>query len=186
MRNTILLLLFTMFVTACQPADRTFSKYGISFTYPAGWQIEDNVESKTTSRVQLTRKGPDSGGIAIIRIFDEEDKAGTHIDSYTIGIRQEGILEHMQIEERIPDSYGAYAGSSVSYTGTGQGKPYTGKIYVLQSGGRSCWIITQEALAEQEENRPCRELMEKIFSIAPLSPVHKEFEEIFDIHPPEG
>ncbi|MCC8186527.1 MAG: hypothetical protein LIP08_03170 [Bacteroides sp.] len=186
MKQTIFfLLLLTVFMTACQTPDRTFSKYGVSFTYPAGWQIRDNAESKTTSRIQLTRTGSDDGGITIIRIFDEEDMAETHIDLYTTGMRREGILENMRIEERIPDSYGSYSGWSISYTGTDQSKPYIGKIFILRTEERSCRIITQEALADQEENRSSRELIEKTFRIDPLPSIHQEFEKAFDTPSPE-
>ncbi|MCD8079260.1 MAG: hypothetical protein LUF04_02260 [Bacteroides sp.] len=185
MRKPMFLLLFTVLMTACHTPDRTFSKYGISFTYPSGWQLRDNAESKTTSRIQLTRTDSHDGGILIIRIFDEEDMAETYIDSYTTGMQQEGILENMRIEERIPDSYGSYSGWSVSYTGTDRDKPYTGKIFILRTEGRSCWIITQEALADQQENRSSRELIEKTFRIDPLPSVHQEFEKAFDSLGPE-
>jgi len=140
-------------LNACASStEKSFNKYGISFTCPAEWAVTETENEDGLTSVTVEKTGKTSSGIVMIVIVDAEVEHSDLTEIYFNSLENSGFAD-MVFREFDKISYGTYSMTSTSYQGNMQGLALRGNFYSMIIGEQTIYVIEQEAIEDIAVNK---------------------------------
>ena len=152
LRSVVLVALLLVVCAKTTSQERTFNQFGISFTCPSGWEIEEDAEDEGYYQINVEKSGLNSSGIVSIIVMENEMDLIDYISIYKESISSQSLYKQLKMDDVIVANYGQYAGVSSHYTANILRLPHEGRMYAFQSNGKLIYVLEQEAVEDKEKN----------------------------------
>ena len=150
-----LLALICVFSIGCakKTSQEPFNQYGVSFTYPSGWEL-DEAEELGAGRyyICVEKSGFNSSGILTIVVIEEEMDLTECLADFQEGIASQPVFSQMKMGNAVEGKYGQYTGICAQYTANVASMPHEGHMYVFSTNGKTIYINEQEAVEDKSKN----------------------------------
>lgn len=156
-KNSLALLTFVCLIfinagcTKTSP-EKPFSQFGVSFTCPSGWEIDEASEMAPGYYISIEKTGMNSSGIVSIMIAEEEIDLNVYLSAFQEGISSQSLYSQLNMSETVEGKCGEYPGICAHYTASIMKLPHEGRMYAFSTNGKTIYVLEQEATEDKKEN----------------------------------
>jgi hypothetical protein len=147
--------------------EKPVSKFGISFTCPAGWAVDESEDDAEDVGyyISVEKKGFGASGLFTVVIINAEEDLAENLEHYQEILDSQALYADLKFQPITEDPYGKYQGIHSSYTTNVMTVPHEGHIYVFSDNGKTVCIVEQEATEDKAKNAPGFKTLKETFII---------------------
>ena len=161
-----LLLSICVFSISCTTTQEPFDQYGVSFTCPSGWEIDEATELEVGwYYICVEKLGFNSSGIITIVMVEDEMDLNDFLADFQESIDSQSVLSQLDMSRTTEGIYGQYAGISAHYKANVMSLPHEGRMYVFSTNGKTVYVNEQEAVEDKKENATGFEIIRESLKI---------------------
>ena len=156
MKKLIFLLFTILLVISCKDSPATtFSKDGVTFTVPSGWEISEEENLDTDGYyLSVEKNGFNASGIVVMTwVVGKQDLRDTYVNykknMYNIPVYSNANL---QFRNEADTSYGNKSSFSAPFTASVAGMDHEGRLHFITAADKIFTIMIQGAVEDKSEN----------------------------------
>ena len=163
-----LIVVFLIILCSCG-TDKTggdFSKDGVSFTYPSGWNIEEQNDIDGAGYyLSVNKSGFNTSGVLTLTWIERKLDEDTYLEIIQEGFNEEEVLSDLEFQSAKEDDFNGIPALSCNYTFNTLGIEHQGIVYVFLKGERTYSVIEQEAVYDVSKNKEGFDTIESTFKL---------------------
>ncbi len=166
----LFILLTCLYLTACksETPPTEFSRNGVSFTVPEGWSISEEEDYGTGYYVSIEKEGFSESGIFLVTWVEGEMSAEEFLELNRESLLGQEVYDNLSFSPVNTTKFGDYDTKHLSFTTDVMKIEHKGDMHSFSRGGKTVYVLKQEALEDSEANRQGFEDMEKSFRVEEL------------------
>ncbi len=172
MKKLLFLLGVCLTLAGCSPSpspETHFSRDGITFTCPNGWQIKDeeNLDGLGYS-LSVEKDGFSSSGLIMVNWINIPMDEEMYMETYREELGNNVIYKNagMAFTDNVPGEYAGHPTLTCTYTASIMGVDHRGTLHILTTEDKTITLCIQEATEDIEKNAVGFEKVETTFKIA--------------------
>jgi hypothetical protein len=171
LKNILFVILFSLAMVSCQESkpETDFSDDGVSFTVPEGWEVSgQEIFDNSVHYLVIEKGGLSSSGILTMSWADDSLDLMEWLDLYESAMMEETVYKGSDIKFVGPVvmNYNEFTTVSKSFTVTILTLKHQGFIHIFHANGKTFSILKQEAIEDNNVNKPGFDLIEKTLRVS--------------------
>ncbi len=142
----------------------TFNQYGISFSFPADWEVTEAEDMPGGYYISCEKQGLDESGMVIVLAYKEIISQEEAINGYLESVAEEGTWLGLKFQPITASSYGDKPSKASTYTTAVMGVPHNGTVLALDYCGKTILIIEHVADEDAQKSASGFEAIKNTFS----------------------
>ena len=166
LKSIVYVLIIIAFGCGTATPGGSFTRDGVSFSYPAGWSITEQEELEGGGYyLSVEKEGFNSSGLVTLTWFNEELNPQEYLGIIQEEYESQTVLKNLEFQPARDNNINGIESISCDFKCSTLGVKHSGVIYVFVKGENTYAIIKLTAVEDISENKNGFDLFESTFAV---------------------